>query len=70
MPYVQRDNDGNINGMFANPQPDFAEEYLPDDDPEVVTFLEKANAPLHKHRTIRCCSTMKTVFGRWKVSHL
>lgn len=39
MPYVSRDESGNINGMFANKQPGFAEEYLPDDDPEVVAFL-------------------------------
>ena len=42
MPYVQRDDEGNITGCFANPQPGFAEEYLPDDDAEVVDFLEGA----------------------------
>jgi hypothetical protein len=41
MPYVQRDGSGTINGLFANPQPSFAEEYLPDDNPEVVAFLNQ-----------------------------
>jgi hypothetical protein len=45
MPYVQRDDEGNITGIFANPQPGFAEEYLPDDDPEVVAFLENQENP-------------------------
>jgi len=39
MPYVSRGDSGNINGLFANPQPGYAEEFLPDDDPEVVAFL-------------------------------
>lgn len=44
MPYVQR-TDGVITGTFANLQPGFAEEFLPDDNPEVVAFNEAANAP-------------------------
>lgn len=43
MPYVSRDDSGKINGLYANPQPGFGEEYLPDDDPQVVAFL---NPPL------------------------
>lgn len=39
MPYVSREASGNIDGLYANPQPGFAEEYLPDDDPAVVAFL-------------------------------
>jgi hypothetical protein len=39
MPYVSRDDSGNINGLYANPQPGYAEEFLPDDDPEVVAFI-------------------------------
>lgn len=45
MPYVSRDEGGAINGTFAREQPGFAEEYLPDDDPEVVAFLDAADAP-------------------------
>jgi hypothetical protein len=44
MPYVSRDDSGNITGCFANKQPGFAEEYLPDDDPEVLAFLEAQDA--------------------------
>jgi hypothetical protein len=39
MPYVSRDEGGNIDGCYANLQPGFAEELLPDDNPEVVAFL-------------------------------
>lgn len=35
MPYVQRDDTGAIRGRFANPQPGFAEEWLPDDADEL-----------------------------------
>lgn len=38
MPYVQRE-DNVIVGVFANLQPGFAEEWLEDDDTEVVGFL-------------------------------
>ena len=50
MPYVMRDEYGKINGVFSGPQgiwqdgifsspQDFATEYLPDDNPELVIFL-------------------------------
>jgi hypothetical protein len=39
MPYVARDESGKIIGVCALEQPGYAEEYLPDDDPEVVAFL-------------------------------
>jgi len=38
MPYVQRDN-GAVIGIYAQPQPGYAEESLADDHPEVVAFL-------------------------------
>ena len=44
MPYVSRDTNGNINGVFANPQ-DFTSEYLDDADPAVVAFLTPKAAP-------------------------
>jgi hypothetical protein len=40
MAYVQRDDDDNIKGVYAAEQPGIAEEYLPDDDPDVVAFLK------------------------------
>jgi hypothetical protein len=45
MPYVSRDESGNITGVFANLQSGYAEEYLPDDDPEVIAFLEPKPQP-------------------------
>jgi hypothetical protein len=36
MSFVQRDCDGLIVGSFANLQPGFAEEYVSDDDPELL----------------------------------
>lgn len=35
MPYVQRDSAGAIIGVFENLQPGFAEEWLPDDHPDL-----------------------------------
>jgi hypothetical protein len=34
MPFIQRDESGRICGQFANLQLGYAEEFLPDDDPE------------------------------------
>ena len=39
MPFVQRNRNGEITGIFANPQ-DYAKEELPDDHPDVISFLE------------------------------
>ena len=41
MPYIQRNWRGHITGLFANPQPDYATEELPEDHPEVIAFREK-----------------------------
>lgn len=38
MPYVQRFADGAIQGLYNRPQPGYAEEFKPDDDPDVVAF--------------------------------
>jgi hypothetical protein len=39
MPWVQRDASKNISGAFANQQPGYADEFLPDDNPALVAFL-------------------------------
>jgi hypothetical protein len=39
MPYVQRDIEGRICGVYANLQPGYAEEFLDDNDPAVLAFL-------------------------------
>jgi len=43
--YVSRDSNGHINGLYANRQPGFAEEVLPDTDPEVAAFLAATSKP-------------------------
>jgi len=41
MPYVMRNADGDICGLFEQPQEDFAVELLADDDAAVVEYLNK-----------------------------
>lgn len=43
MPYVERNNEGAVVGLYANLQTGYAEEFLPDEDPEVDAIL---NPPL------------------------
>lgn len=43
MPYVERNENGVVVGLYANFQEGYAEEWLEDDDPEVLAFL---NPPL------------------------
>ena len=43
MPYVERRN-GAVAGLYANPQPGYAEEFLADDHPEVVAFTRPPTA--------------------------
>lgn len=38
MPYVSRNEQGQINGLYALPQPGYGEESLSEDDAEVVAF--------------------------------
>ena len=46
MPYVERDSGTNaVKGLYANPQPGYAEEWLEDDDAEVVAFRAPAIGP-------------------------
>ena len=47
MPYVSRDANGRINGLFANPQAGFAEEFLED-----ARSRELAEATLYKYRLL------------------
>jgi hypothetical protein len=60
MPYVQRNTEGNITGKFANLQPGYAEEYLDDNDPELITetseqIIARLDACIerHIHETIK-----------------
>ncbi|MBY5698515.1 hypothetical protein [Rhizobium leguminosarum] len=45
MPYVQRDEQGNIIGVYANLQPGYAEEFLPDDDQDLLAYLSPPPPP-------------------------
>jgi len=47
MPFVQRDSNNAVTGVFANLQPGYAEEWLEPDDPEVVAYLTPAPAVPH-----------------------
>lgn len=38
MPFVQRDQSGKVVGLFNEPQPELAEEFLTDDNAEIVAF--------------------------------
>ncbi|QIG67662.1 hypothetical protein EVB51_045 [Rhizobium phage RHph_Y17] len=39
MPYIQRNSEGGINWMYLTFREGYAEEFLPDNDPEVVAFI-------------------------------
>ena len=45
MPFVQRDQGGTITETTNVPQPGRAEEFLTDDDPEVIAFLAPPPPP-------------------------
>jgi len=45
MPYVERDEQGAIKGVYANLQPGYAEEQVDDQDAGVLAFLAKAYVP-------------------------
>ena len=48
MPYIQKTN-GVINGVFANAQPGYAEDWLDDDSAELLAFFN----PLKTYRELR-----------------
>lgn len=49
MPYIERDEGGKIKGLYANSQPGYAEEWLEDNDPEVIAFLNPTPPPDPPH---------------------
>lgn len=49
MPYVQRDENEAVCGLFVNPQSGYAEEWLDDNDPEVIAFLNPPEVPDAPH---------------------
>lgn len=45
MPYVSRDAEGHINGVYEQLQEGYAEEWLPADDPELLVYLAPPPPP-------------------------
>jgi len=63
MPYVQRD-EGIIIGVYASQQQGYAEEFLPDDDAEVVAFLNPEPQPVETEPVrIACALRVPVVDG-------
>lgn len=52
MPYVKRDAVGSIDGLFEQLQEGYAEEFLSNDNPDVIEFAKKAKAALAANPTI------------------
>ena len=46
--FIERDKDGKIKGVYANPQPGYADEELADDHPEVLAFLSPPETPVDR----------------------
>lgn len=50
MPYVQRDQNGEVKGIFSVPQRGYAEEYLTTNHAEVVAYLTHSTVPMEVSR--------------------
>jgi hypothetical protein len=59
MSYVERMN-GKIVGLYANPQPGLAEEFLADDDAELVAYL---NPPAPVPQTVSMAQARLALIG-------
>ncbi len=53
MPYIQRDQQNKIQGIFHNPQPGLAEEFLPENDLELVAKKAQEDADRVKYTEIK-----------------
>lgn len=85
MPYVQRDENNTVNGVFANLQPGYAEEFLAEDDAEVVAYLTPVPAAPHLNNgglarftgaippsileNIRMAGVTRVSKGRYRATH-
>jgi len=85
MPYVER-VEGPIRGLYAALQEGYAEEFLPDDDAEVIAFLVPPAAPPYLNggglarfsgaapvamlENIRVSSVSRVSKGRYRVYHV
>ena len=50
MRYLQRDTTGTVLGHYANPQPGYAEEEVPDDHPDLQAWEAKRAADMTRVR--------------------
>lgn len=73
MPYVKRHWKGHIVGIFATSQPDIAEEFLPDDNPEILAFFLAHQPPVYEPMTteelIQEAHRMMEIHDRLKEEH-
>lgn len=42
MPYISRDKDQKINGIYTNSQEGYAEEFIDDDEQELIAYFNQA----------------------------
>lgn len=64
MPYADRDAFGTIVALYAAVQEDIPEEFLPDDDPEVIAFLAGPDPlPLDQPPAMTACALRVSVGG-------
>jgi hypothetical protein len=84
MPYVER-REGVVVGLYANAQPGYAEEFLADDDAEVIAFQTPAPAAPHLNggglarftgtlpvavlEAIHVTGATRVAKGRYRVTH-
>jgi|GEM_PF-1412149 len=63
MPYVQRNQSQQVIGIFEQPQPGYAEEFLADDHADVVAFLTPpiTATPLQVRRALLAAGLLATV---------
>lgn len=61
--FIKRDEAGNIKGLYANPQPGYAEEEKSDDDPEVQAYLNppKDYAQLRREAYVSAGVTIEAI---------
>lgn len=84
MPFVQRNETSAVVGVYANPQPGYAEEWLEDDDAAVVAYrsppipphLNNAGlarfsgaAPVAVYEAIRLTGVTRVSKGRYRAYH-
>jgi hypothetical protein len=74
MPYVSRNEQGEINGVFTAKQPGYGEEFLQNDDPAVAAFRTPKVLSDEDHAEMQLTSSpemhalIKTLAKRFSIS--